>query len=217
MPFRAFGINTASGAVNGTLRRRSGIIKRICVFCGSSPGAREEYATAAHQLGQMLAERGLGLVFGGAHVGIMGQVAAGALDGGGEVIGVIPELFMDKGVAHERLTQLHVVASMHERKALMADLSDGFVALPGGIGTLEEFFEVLTWGQIGLHHKPCGLLNVCNYYDQLLAFLDHVSAERLMKAEHRRTVVVAEEPGALLDLLIAYQPPSLDKWLDREL
>ena len=190
-------------------------LRRICVFCGSSPGARQEYGLAALELGETLARRGIGLVYGGAQVGIMGQVASAALAAGGPVIGVIPEWFMDKGVAHDALTQLHIVASMHERKALMAELADGFIALPGGIGTLEEFFEALTWVQLGLHRKPCGLLNVSGYYAKLLAFLDHVLAERLMQPAHRDMVLVAQRPAELLDRFASFQPPQVAKWLDR--
>jgi hypothetical protein len=191
-------------------------LRRICVYCGSSPGARPEYAAAGQALGAALAAREIGLVYGGAQVGIMGQVADAVLEGGGEAIGVIPEWFMDKGVAHDGLADLRVVDSMHDRKAMMADLADGFIALPGGIGTLEEFFEALTWAQLGFHHKPCGLLNVAGYYDQVLAFLDHVVTERLMRAEHRALVLVARHPDGLLDQFKAYTPRQVDKWLDRQ-
>ena len=191
-------------------------MKRVCVYCGSSPGANPEYASAARRLGSLLAERGLGLVYGGAHVGIMGEVANAALQEDGQVIGIIPEMFMDKHVHHERLDDLHVVGSMHERKALMSKMSDAFIALPGGIGTLEEFFEALTWAQLGLHHKPCGLLNVAGYFDVLLRFLDHIVAQRLMKQAHRELILVAEHPDELLDLLENYTARPIDKWLDRE-
>ena len=191
-------------------------MKRVCVYCGSSPGANPEYASAARRLGSLLAERGLGLVYGGAHVGIMGEVANAALQEDGQVIGIIPEMFMDKHVHHERLDDLHVVGSMHERKALMSQMSDAFIALPGGIGTLEEFFEALTWAQLGLHHKPCGLLNVAGYFDVLLRFLDHIVAQRLMKQAHRELILVAEQPAELLDLLESYTARPIDKWLDRE-
>ena len=191
-------------------------MKRVCVYCGSSPGANPEYASAARRLGSLLAEKGLGLVYGGAHVGIMGEVANAALQEDGQVIGIIPEMFMDKHVHHERLDDLHVVGSMHERKALMSQMSDAFIALPGGIGTLEEFFEALTWAQLGLHHKPCGLLNVAGYFDVLLRFLDHIVAQRLMKQAHRELILVAEQPAELLDLLESYTARPIDKWLDRE-
>ena len=188
----------------------------MCVYCGSSPGARPEYAHAARELGSLLARRGLGLVYGGAHVGIMGEVANAALKEGGQVIGVIPELFMDKQVHHAGLDDLHVVGSMHERKALMAEMSDAFIALPGGIGTLEEFFEAFAWAQLDLHHKPCGLLNVAGYYDKMLQFLDHVVAQRLMRQAHREMILVADQPDEILDLLEGYAPRSIDKWLDKE-
>ena len=190
-------------------------MKRVCVFCGSSPGAKPEFGDMAQELGRLLAQRGLGLVYGGAQVGLMGRVADGALEAGGEAIGVIPCWFADQGLAHPHLSALHVVDSMHARKALMAELSDGFIALPGGIGTIEEFFEALTWTQLGLHQKPCGLLNACNYYDKLLAFLDDVVAQRLMRPEHRDLILLADEPDRLLDQMVEYVPRHLDKWLDR--
>jgi uncharacterized protein (TIGR00730 family) len=148
-------------------------MKRICVYCGSSSGSRSEYQDTAAYLGQCLAEKGIGIVYGGAEVGLMGAVASSALNRGGEVIGVIPELFADK-VKHNQLSQLHIVPTMHARKKKMFDLSDGFIALPGGIGTIEEVFEILTWAQLGYHEKPCGILNVCGYFDNLIEFLEHV-------------------------------------------
>jgi len=188
---------------------------RVCVFSGSSAGVRPEYRRAAEHLGQVLAERRIGLVYGGARVGLMGAVADAALAGGGEVIGVIPSGLVAKEIAHPGLTDLRVVASMHERKALMADLADAFVALPGGWGTLEEFFEVLTWAQLGLHRKPCGLLNVCGYFDGLLAFAAHSVAEGFVRPEHAGMVTVADAPGPLLDSLAVHRPPVVEKWLDR--
>jgi len=188
-------------------------MKRICVFCGSSPGARREYVQAARQLGRVLAERNLSLVYGGSNVGVMGEVANAALQEGGEVIGVIPEKIAKKGVAHTNLSQLHVVDSMHERKSMMADLADAFIALPGGLGTIEEFFEVLTWAQLGIHRKPCGLLDVCRYYNKLLDFLDHAVSQRFLKKEHRSMVLVAETPEMLLQQLQEYQMPRVDKWI----
>ena len=167
-------------------------MKRVCVYCGSSPGARPDYARAARDLGRTLASEGLGVVYGGSNVGLMGQLADGVLEGGGEVIGVIPRMFVNKGIDHWGLTEVRIVDSMHERKALMADLSDAFIALPGGIGTIEEFFEALTWAQLGIHGKPCGLLNVCGYYDKLLDFLDHVVAQRFLREQHRAMVLVAQ-------------------------
>ncbi len=189
-------------------------MKRICVFCGSSAGARPDYRQTALRLGSALAQRGLGLVYGGASIGLMGAVADAVLDAGGEAIGVIPGALSRKEIAHDRLTRLHVVGSMHERKAKMAELSDAFVALPGGIGTLEEFAEVLTWAQLGIHHKPCGLLDVGGYYRPLIAFFDHAVAERFVRPQHREMVLVEEEPEALLDRLGRYRPPHLRKWID---
>lgn len=186
-------------------------MNRICVFCGSSPGARPEYLQAAAQLGQALASKSIGLVYGGAKVGAMGQIANAALASGGEVIGVIPEQLVQKEVAFTDLANLHVVGSMHERKALMVELSDGFIALPGGFGTFEEFFEVLTWAQLGMHHKPCGFLNVCGYYDQLIAFLDHAVDQQFLRTEYRAMVLVDEDPEGLLAQFAAYQPPAIDK------
>jgi uncharacterized protein (TIGR00730 family) len=193
------------------------VLKRICVFCGSSPGARPEYVRAARQLGQALIDRQIGLVYGGAHVGVMGQIARAVLDAGGEVIGVIPRALVKMEVAFTDLPDLRVVGSMHERKALMADLADGFVALPGGLGTIEEFFEVLTWAQLGMHRKPCGLLNVCGYYDRLLGFLDHTVDEAFVHVKHRRTVLVDASPEALLDQFEIYRPPTGDKaaWIHK--
>jgi hypothetical protein len=190
-------------------------MKRICVNCGSSPGARLEYRDAARHLGRVLVKRGLGLVYGGAEVGLMGELANAVLARGGEVIGIIPDSIADK-VAHPRLTELRVVRSMHERKQRMFDLSDGFIALPGGLGTLDEFIELLTWGQLGMHSKPCGLLNVCGYFDGFLEFLDHAVEQRFVHAAHRRMVIVRERPEALLEAFEGYEAPRVEKWLDRE-
>ena len=190
-------------------------MKRICVFAGSNSGARGEYVAAAGELGRVLARRRLGLVYGGARVGLMGALADEALSGGGHVIGVMPEALVQKEIAHRGLSELRVVKSMHERKATMADLSDGFVALPGGWGTLEEFFEVLTWGQLGLHRKPCGLLNIHGYFDRLLAFADHCVEEGFVKREHRSMISVADSPNELLDGLAAYKAPEVKKYIDR--
>lgn len=192
------------------------ILKRICVFCGSSMGAKPAYAEAAEALGRLLAERGLGLVYGGGNVGLMGVLANAALAAGGEVIGVIPEALLKMEVGHVDLTTLHVVGSMHERKALMAELADGFIALPGGIGTLEELFEVWTWGQLGLHPKPLGFLDVAGYYDHLHAFLDHSMAEGFLKERHRAMVAVESNPTTLLARLDSYQPPSVVKVIARD-
>lgn len=189
-------------------------MKRICVFCGSSPGGNPAYRDAAEALGRLLAREGLGLVYGGAGIGLMGAVAGAALAAGGEVIGVIPRALEAKEIAHPGLSALHVVGSMHERKALMAGLADGFVALPGGMGTFDEFFEVVTWAQLGIHVKPCGLLNVAGYYDRLTGFLDHAVAEGFVKGELREMIVVEERPEALLERFRAYRSPVSEKWLD---
>ena len=190
-------------------------LRRLCVFCGSSPGASKDFSNAAEALGRTLADAGIGLVYGGASVGLMGRLADSALAAGGEVIGVIPRAMVDLEVAHHGLTDLRVVASMHERKALMADLADGFVALPGGLGTLDELFEILTWAQLGLHAKPVGLLDVGGYFAPLLAFLDGAVAARFLAPEHRAMLLVADEPAALLATFRAYQAPPPFKWLDR--
>ena len=186
-------------------------MKRICVFCGSSPGARPEYADAARELGSLLARHNIGLVYGGGKVGLMGEVAAAALEAGGEVIGVIPEQLVKREVGFTSLKDMRVVGSMHERKALMAELSDGFVALPGGLGTIEEFVEAATWAQLGLHNKPCGLLNVCGYYDGFTVFLDHATEEMFVRPENRGMIIVEESPERLLDRFSNYQPVITDK------
>jgi uncharacterized protein (TIGR00730 family) len=190
-------------------------VKRICVFAGSSPGREPGYRAAAEDLGHHLAARGLGLVYGGARVGLMGALADTVLASRGHVTGVIPAALVAKEVAHTGLSDLRVVGSMHERKATMADLADGFVALPGGWGTLEEFFEVLTWGQLGLHRKPCGLLNVHGYFDRLLSFIEHSMAEGFVRREYGSMIAVSDSPEALLDMLASYQPPRVEKWIDR--
>lgn len=189
---------------------------RICVFLGSSLGRRPIYAQAAQRLGTLIAERGIGLVYGGGAVGLMGLLADAASRAGGEVIGVIPEALRAREHDHDGLTHLHVVGTMHERKAMMADLSDGFVALPGGIGTFEELFEVWTWAQLGYHAKPCGLLNVGGFYDGLSGFIDNVVDEGFLKPEHRRMLVVEREPEAMLDTIVGYLAPRTDKWIDRD-
>jgi hypothetical protein len=188
-------------------------MKRVCVFCGSSHGVRPAYREAAEELVRALAGRGLGVVFGGGGIGLMNVIADAALELGIEIIGVIPEALVAKELAHRGLSDMRVVHSMHERKALMAELADAFVALPGGFGTLEEFCEMLTWAQLGLHRKPCGLLNVAGYFDPLLAFFDHAAAERFLRPEHRAMVVVDSDPGRLVDRLAAFRPPDLDKWI----
>lgn len=191
---------------------------RLCVFCGSSPGARPEYLETARSFGALLAARGVGVVYGGARVGLMGALADAALAAGGEVIGVIPQALWEREVAHTALSDLRVVDSMHERKALMADLSDGFIALPGGIGTFEELFEVWTWGQLGLHAKPVALLDCADYYAPLVAFLDHAVEERFIRATHRAALLVERDAVALLDRVLAWTaPPREGKWMGGEL
>ena len=189
-------------------------MKRICVYCGSNDGARSSYSSAAREMGMALARRDITLVYGGGRVGLMGTIADAVLAQGGEVIGVIPEPLVAREVAHKGLTDLRIVGSMHERKALMAGLSDAFVAMPGGFGTLEEFCEITTWTQLGLHRKPCGLLNVSGYYDALLSFLDHAVSERFIRPEHRSVVLADTEPDGLLDKLKGFDAPKLDKWID---
>src|SRR6516162_4671222 len=173
-------------------------MRRVCVFCGSSVGGRAEYADAARRLGELLAGRGVGLVFGAGHVGLMGVLADAVLRAGGEATGVIPQALVDRELAHRGLTALHVVATMHQRKALMAKLADGFAALPGGYGTADEFFEMLTWRQLGIHAKPIGILNKAGFFDPLLAWLDKAVAQNFVPAEHRHIVLVAEQPEELL-------------------
>ena len=190
-------------------------MKRICVFCGSNFGHSEKYRAMAVRLGHALAERGLGLVYGGGKVGLMGTIADAVLERGGEVIGIIPEDLVKKEVAHKGLADLRIVGSMHERKALMERLSDGFIAMPGGFGTLDEFCEILTWTQLGLHQKPCGILNVGGYYDFFLKFVDHSVTEGFIRAEHRKLLLESEEPEALLDRFAKYKPVILDKWLKK--
>jgi uncharacterized protein (TIGR00730 family) len=191
-------------------------MKRICVFCASSLGSRPEYRAAAEELGAELVRRNVGLVFGGGKVGLMGVLADAVLGAGGEAVGVIPERLMAREIGHDGLTKLHVVRSMHERKALMADLSDAFIALPGGFGTLEEFCEAVTWTQLGLHAKPCGILNVLGYYSPLLAMLDHAVQERFLKPDNRGLVLAQDSASELLRALEEWRPVRVEKWLDRE-
>ena len=181
-------------------------MKGVCVFCGSRAGTRPEYAAAARALGALLAERGLTLVYGGGNVGLMGHIADAALAAGGRVIGVIPQSLVDREVAHHGVSELRIVRTMHERKALMNDLADAFVALPGGFGTLDEFFEVLTWAQLGIHGKPCGLLNVAGYFDPLLAAADHMAAEGFLRPEHRHMLLAGTDARALLERLLQAAP-----------
>jgi len=190
-------------------------MQHVCVFCGSSPGNRPVYLDAAHQTGMALVQRGIGLVYGGAQLGLMGRIADTVIEQGGNVIGVMPEHLSIKEVLHPNLPDLRIVDSMHTRKALMAELSDAFIAMPGGLGTLEELCEILTWGQLGLHRKPCGLLNVAGFFDPLLALFDHAVAEGFLRPAHRSLVLVAATPEALLDKLASYEAPSLPKWIER--
>ena len=191
-------------------------MKRICVFCGSNNGITTVYSEAARVMGLVLSRRRIGLVYGGGSIGLMRVIADTVLREGGEVIGVIPEALATKEVAHRGLKDLRVVGSMHERKALMVELSDAFIALPGGYGTLEEFCEVLTWAQLGLHRKPCGILNVKGFYDPLLSFFDHALSEGFVREVHRSLILVEQDPERLLDKLIDYEPPALDKWIDQD-
>jgi uncharacterized protein (TIGR00730 family) len=192
-------------------------MRRLCVFCGSSPGARPAYGEAADELGRLLVERGIQLVYGGGAVGLMGRLADAVLAAGGEPIGVLPRALVEREIGHPGLEDLRVVGSMHERKALMAELADGFVALPGGLGTLEELFEVYTWAQLGLHRKPCALLDVEGYYDGVASFLEHAVEERFLREDHRALLIVEREPRALLDRLAHFEPgAAVPKWIDRE-
>jgi uncharacterized protein (TIGR00730 family) len=186
---------------------------RLCIFAGSSSGANPNYLRAAQTLGALLAQRKVGLVYGGASVGLMGAVADAALQAGGEVIGVIPRSLVAREVAHKKLPDLRIVGSMHERKATMAHLSDGFIAIPGGIGTLEELFEIWTWAQLGEHEKPCALLNTDNYYAPLLAFIDKVVSDAFLKPAHREMLLVDSDPERLLDRMNRYIPPIVIKWI----
>lgn len=191
-------------------------MNRICVFCGSSAGETARYLDAASATGALLAEKEVVLVYGGSRIGLMGRLADSALESGGEVVGVIPRALVAREVAHDGLSELHVVESMHERKALMVDLADGFLALPGGLGTLEEFFEVVTWSQLGLHRKPCGLLDVAGYYEPLIRFLDRAVTQGFVAAAHRRMIQFDDDPEALLHRLAEYEAPELPRWIDAE-
>ena len=189
-------------------------IRRLAIFCGSNPGARPEYVAAARSLGKLLCERGIGVVYGGSSVGLMAALADTMLANRGDIIGVIPRMLVEREVANDALSDLRIVESMHERKAMMAELADGFMALPGGIGTLEEFFEIWTWGQLGMHDKPCGLLNVAGYFDPLLQFLDRAVDEKFVREVHRGMVVVESDPSDLLARFEAYEPPRVVKWIN---
>ena len=186
---------------------------RLCVFCGSSPGHDPIFLETARALGAALAGNGIDLVYGGASVGLMGAVADAALAAGGHVIGVMPQALAAKEIAHDGLNDLRIVGSMHERKALMAELSDGFIALPGGLGTFEELFEVWTWAQLGYHRKPCALLNIGGFYDRLADFLDGVVETGFVKPVHRSMLIVESEPASLIEAIRAYEPPAVEKWI----
>ena len=188
-------------------------MKRICVYCGSSSGINNDYAEAARNLAGVLVRHGIELVYGGAAKGIMGILSDAVLERGGVVHGVIPKLLQEKEIAHSSLTELHVVASMHERKSMMAALSDGFIALPGGFGTLEELIEMLTWGQLRFHDKPCGVLNVLGYFDKLLEYLDHTQTEGFLRAENRAMLLCDEDPAGLIQQFERYTAPQVEKWI----
>lgn len=188
----------------------------LCVYCGSNPGLLPDYRESARLLGNELAVRGIGLVYGGASIGVMGAIANAVLEKGGRVTGVIPYSLATREVAHDGLNELIVVSSMHERKAKMAELSDGFIALPGGWGTLEELFEMLTWAQLGLHEKPCGLLNVASYFDSLYTFLENAIEQQFVKAEYRPMVMMDESPANLLDRFNNYRAPQVKKWISKD-
>jgi len=190
-------------------------LHRLCVFCGTNPGSRPAYGAAARKLGRVLAEQGIELVYGGASVGVMGELADSVQEHGGHVTGIIPQQLMEKEAAHTGIRNLIVVASMHQRKSQMADMSDGFIAFPGGIGTLEGFFEVLTWGQLGIHSKPAGILNVERYFDGLTGFLDHAVREGFLTEAHRQAIIVESDSVVLLDRLRSYAPPEGEKLMGR--
>ena len=191
-------------------------MRRLCVFCGSSVGTNQAYTDAAEAMGALLAKRGIGLVYGGGHVGLMGVIAEAALQAGGEVIGVIPRALFEREIGHSGVTDLRIVDSMHTRKAMMADLADAFVAMPGGVGTFEEFFEAVTWTQLGLHRKACGLLNVAGFYSPLAAFIDQAVSEGFIKPIHRAAIVVDDDPERLLDTLSTVQVPDVPKWIKKD-
>lgn len=189
-------------------------IRSVCVFCGSSLGDDPAYAASAQALGRLLVEQNIRLVYGGASIGVMGAVADAVLAAGGEVVGVIPAILQRKEMTHPGLTECRLVGSMHERKATMAELSDAFMALPGGLGTLEEAFEILTWSTLGIHRKPCGFVNVGGYYGHLERFLDHVAASQFLRREYRDIVLFEPDPAAMLARMRGYEPPVVEKWLD---
>ena len=191
-------------------------MKSVAVFCGSNAGFSDEYAQAARRLAQNLVAKKIRLIYGGGNVGLMGIIADAVMQAGGEVIGVIPDSLDQKEVGHRGITQLHVVGSMHERKALMADFAEGFIAMPGGIGTFEEFFEILTWAQLGFHQKPCGLLNIANYYENLLKLCDHAVQEGFLRLKHRQLILEDSEATLLLEKMINFQPRPEEKWIGKD-
>ncbi len=191
-------------------------VQSICVFCGSSLGNLVEYQQSARKLGHLIGERGMRLVYGGASVGLMGVVADACMEAGGVAVGVMPQSLVDKEIAHLQLNELHVVNSMHERKAQMAELSDGFIAMPGGFGTFEEFFEIATWTQLGIQLKSYGLLNVAGYYDHLLAMADHAVVEGFLKSHHREMLLADKDPEILLDKVLNFRPTLQGKWIPSE-
>ncbi|MCG8637651.1 MAG: TIGR00730 family Rossman fold protein [Desulfobacterales bacterium] len=191
-------------------------MKHVCVYCGSSDGKKPEYKEAARTLGRAMLDKGIGLVYGGAQIGIMGEIADTVMEGGGEVIGIMPKSLADREIFHTGLTRLEIVDSMHERKAMMADFSDGFIALPGGLGTIEEIFEVLTWAQLGFHQKPCALLNALGYYDNLSAFLNHTVIEGFVNTASRSMLITESDPVTLLERFEEYEAPVVNKWIDRD-
>jgi uncharacterized protein (TIGR00730 family) len=214
--YQYVGINRRGARADGALSNvRRVSFSSVCVYCGSSVGGDPEYARAAGSLGRLIAERGMTLVYGGGHVGLMGVVADAALEAGGVVHGVITRTLEEHEVAHRGLTRLTVVETMHERKALMSDVAELFVMLPGGFGTLDEFFEAVTWSQLGIHSKPCGLLNVRGYFDPLTAFVERAIAERFIRPENRSLIVADTDAASLLDRLEATDVEATDKWLDR--
>jgi uncharacterized protein (TIGR00730 family) len=188
------------------------MMNSICVFCGSSPYSNSKYYAAAKDLARLLVKNKISLVYGGSNIGTMKVIADTVLEAGGEAVGIMPQVLVDKEIAHPGLTKLHIVESMHERKALMAELSDGFIALPGGIGTLEELFEILAWALLEIHKKPCGILNAHQYYDKLMDFLNHAAAEHFIKAEHHSILIMEEEPETLLERMNGYRAPKVKKW-----
>jgi len=191
-------------------------MKRICVFCGSNPGRDPVYMETAEKVGLFLAENGVELVFGGGRVGLMGKIADTVMENGGSVIGIIPKSLSDKEVAHQGLTELHIVDSMHTRKAMMEDLSDGFIALPGGFGTFEELCEIITWAQLGFHEKPCGFLNVNGYYDPLVELFDKATDQQFVRPKHRELVIIESDIKSMFQKMQDYKPPELEKWLEKE-